>query len=107
MHLLNNLRVTKFLVEISQFKLLFMIEKNVFIYNFYLKHLTFNLLLVGFDFAVLWYVFFRVFFDISAFMKLQIASHLHICIASCLACQGIIMLNFTGCCCFLEGEVRG
>ena len=35
MHLLNNLRVTKFLVEISQFKFLFMIEKNVFIYNFF------------------------------------------------------------------------
>ena len=35
MHLLNNLRVTKFLVEISRFKFLFMIEKNVFIYNFF------------------------------------------------------------------------
>ena len=35
MHLLNNLRVTKFLVEIFQFKFLFMIEKNVFIYNFF------------------------------------------------------------------------
>ena len=35
MHLLNNLRLTKFLVEISQFKFLFMIEKNVFIYNFF------------------------------------------------------------------------
>ena len=35
MHLLNNLRVAKFLVEISQFKFLFMIEKNVFIYNFF------------------------------------------------------------------------
>ena len=52
------------------------------------------LLLVGFDFAVSCiYVFLNAFFHSSAIMKLQIASCLHICIASYLASHQIMLYN--------------
>ena len=54
----------------------------------------FNLLLVGFEFAVFLFCFFRVLFNISAIMKLRIASYLYIfCFVFILASHGIIMLK--------------
>ena len=56
---------------------------------------SFNLLLVGFDFAVLCICVLTVLFCISAYMKLQIGSYFYICIGSTWASYGIIMLNIT------------
>ena len=66
-----------------------------------------NLLLVGFDFAVLCMYFLRHF--CSAIMKLRIASFLHICTASSSGSHQIMWysktihdhgLKITSCCCF-------
>ena len=66
------------------------------IMHFQIKKISsFNLLLVGFDFAILCICFLRVLFCISAYMKLQIGSYFYICIASYWASYRIIMLNIT------------
>ena len=64
--------------------------------HFQIKQISsFNLLLVGFDFAILCICVLTVLFCISAYMKLQIGSYFYICIGSTWASYGIIMLNIT------------
>ena len=63
---------------------------------------SFNLLLIGFDFAALYIFVSSDTFSLLPIMKLHIASYLHVCIASYLASHQI-MWNMAKVTQFLEG----